>query len=329
MSTILNSEKLIKSIKRRGFLPNDQVTFTDEDFLEMATEEITIGLMEQIIKARGDYLIYSIDVPIVEGQTKYNIPVRAHGSKLREASINDANSPDEVVYDMVQVAVENLSDVENHYSTNARSIFYLENNRVVISEDLASAGGVYNLRMYFYMRPNKLVTASRAATIVSIADSTEVIDSVSVPVKILSFSSLPKHFSSALEYDITTHKSPNSILNFDLTPVSINLTLKTITFRAADFVEDIAVGNYVTQAEESMVPNIPTEYHPIVAQRTLRACMEAMNDDAGFQKATLKLQEMEDQVFKMVRNRVEGSPKKIKNRGGSLRQGINKTFKKW
>ena len=156
MSSILTSSKLVKSIKRRGFLPNDQVTFTDEDFLEMATEEITIGLMEQIIDARGDFLVYHIDIPIQQGITKYPLPSRAHGDKLREASINDINTPDKVVYDLFQVQIEDLVEVRNYYSYNARTIFYLENNNIVLTGDMVKSG-TYNLRMYFYMRPNKLV----------------------------------------------------------------------------------------------------------------------------------------------------------------------------
>jgi hypothetical protein len=328
MSSILTSDKLIRSIKRRGFLPNDQVTFTDEDFLEMATEEITIGLMEQIIIARGEYLVYHIDVPIVDGVNRYDIPTRAHGVKLRDACINDIRDPETVLYDLFQASIEDLADIENYYAYNTRTVFYVENNQIVLSKDIVK-GNTFNLRMYFYMRPNKLVVNNRAGIVQSITDGTEIIGSETVATKTLSFMTIPKHFSTAIEYDITTHKSPNKILSFSLVPVSVNLTLKTVTFKASDLDPSIQVGNYVTQAEETIVPNLPTEYHPVVAQRTVRACMEAMNDDAGFAKASAKLAEMEQQVLKIVTNRVEGAPKKIKNRGGTLRAGLNKTYKRW
>lgn len=327
MSSILNTDKLIKSVKRRAFIPNDQSTFTNEDFLEMATEEITLGVMQQIINARGNYLVYSADIALVPGQVAYPIPNRAHGNKLREASINDGTNPEEVIYDLVQIDVEDLSDLQKYHSFNAQSCFYLENDKIIISEDVIAENR--NLRMYFYMRPNKLVTIDRAGTINTISDATELVDGVSTAVKIVSFATMPRHFSADYDYDIVTHKSPNNILNYSVTPVSINTSLKTITFRTSDLQEDIAAGNYVTIAEESIVPNLPTEYHPIVAQRTARACLEALNDDTGYAKASAKLAEMEKSVLKIVTNRVEGSPKKIKNRNGTLLNGINKTFTKW
>lgn len=327
MSTILTTDRLIKSIKRRAFIPRDQNTFSNEDFLEIATEEISLGLMEQIITARGNYLVYHIDVPLVEGQTAYSIPSRAHGSKLREASINDKQNPEEVICDLVQVDVEDINDLNRFYSSNNKTTFYLKNDKVIVSNDIVKDS--YVLRMYFYMRPNKLVTIDRGGVISSITDSIEVIDSVNVPVKVLSFTTVPKHFTSALTYDITTHESPNKILNFSLSLVAINLTTKTLTIKSSDLKETIAVGDYVTQAEETIVPNIPTEYHPIVAQRTARACLEAMNDDTGYAKASSKLAEMEKAVLKIVSNRVEGSPKKIKQRNSPLLNGINKTTQKW
>lgn len=327
MSSILTSDKLIRSIKRRAFIPNDQVTFTNDDFLEIATEEITLGLMEQIITARGNYLVYHVDIPLVSGQTAYSIPSRAHGSKLREASINSASNPEEVIYDLVQIDVEEVGDLQKFYSFNTQSCFYLKNDKVIISEDIVNDS--YVLRMYFYMRPNKLVTNDRAGIISTVVDSTEVVGLETVPVKVLSFTSLPKHFTSSLSYDMVGHESPNKILNFSISPVSINLTLKTISFRTSDLIEDVSAGDYVTQAEETIVPNLPTEYHPIVAQRTARACLEALNDDTGYAKATAKLGEMEKAVLKIVSNRVEGSPKKIKNRNGTLLNGINKTSQKW
>lgn len=328
MSSILTSNDLIKSIKRRAFIPKDQATFTNEDFLEMATEEITIGLMEQIIEARGNYLVYYIDVPLIVDQTAYSIPSRAHGSKLREAYIASADKPEDIVYDLTQIDVEDLSDINNYYSSqNSQTHFYLRNDKVIISPDVVKDS--YVIRMFFYMRPNKLVTNDRAAIVASIADSTQIIDAVSTSVKIFSFSSMPKHFVSGMSVDITSHVSPNKILDFSISPVAINLTLKTITIKSSDLQETISVGDYFTSAEETIVPNLPTEYHPIVAQRTARACLEAMNDDSGYAKATSKLQEMEKSVLKIVTNRVEGSPKKIRQRNGTLLNGINKSSRGW
>ena len=58
MSSILKTGDLIRSIKRRAFIPNSQETFTDEDLLEMATEEVNIGLVPLIQRMHEEHLVY-------------------------------------------------------------------------------------------------------------------------------------------------------------------------------------------------------------------------------------------------------------------------------
>jgi hypothetical protein len=312
MSSILNATKLISTIKRRAFLPNDQVTYSNDDFLEMATEEINVFLMDQIIEARGDYLVYDITMALDINQTDYTIPSRAHGDKLRAIEIVDENG--DIVYD-------NLSQVSMDVPTELRTAntFFVRNNKVVLSEFLLDSN--HFLKMYFYLRPNKLVQVNRAATITSITPNG---DSTST----LAFTTLPAHFTAQLQYDFTSAKSPNKVVKFDKTPTAINLTLKTITFNDSDILE-VSVGDYVTQAEESIVPNIPTEYHPVVAQRVAVACLEGMGDEQNKQSAERKLAQMEKAVLKIVTNRVEGQPKKIRQINSPLFASIkhrNRTY---
>jgi hypothetical protein len=314
MSSVLNTQKLIDTIRRRAFIPRDQSTFTDDDFLEMATEEINIGLMDQIIEARGDYLVEYIDVEMDEDILEYTVPSRAHGNKLRDVSI--VNSEGDLVERLTQVTLDTPG--EDCSSTS----FYMRNNKVVLTDGSFSDGDY--LRMFFYIRPNKLVTTDRGATISTITDSS----SGGVDTKIVAFTTMPRHFTSALTYDITGFKSPNKILSFDLTPTDINLTTKTITFLASDWDDDIVVGDFVTMAEETIVPNIPTEYHPVVAQRVAVACLESMGDEQNKQSAERKLAQMEKSVLRIVTNRVEGQPKKIRQRSGTLHAAIrNRTFR--
>lgn len=325
MSSILTSRDLIKSIQRRGFIPRDQATFTDEDFLAMATEEVNIGLMDQIIEARGDYLVYHVDFPLSSETSEFSIPSRAHGNKLRDAAIVDSNG--NVVSELTQLSVEDLADQDNYYGSATPSYFYVQNDSLILGQELTSHQG-NSLRMYFYMRPNKLVLNDRAAIVSSIADATEDINGIPTAVKVLSFATLPKHFTSELLYDSTKAISPNKILKWDLSPVTVNLTFKTISF-LPESVVGIALGDYITKSEETIVPNVPTEYHPVIAQRVAVACMEAMGDEQNKQSAERKLAQMEKAVLKMVTNRVEGAPRKIKNRHGALMSGVNKIFRRW
>lgn len=308
MSSILKSQALISTIRRRAFIPRDQSTYTDTDFLEMATEEVNIGLMDQIMEARGDYLVEFEDAPLVNDVYEYSVPSRAHGNKLRSVSIVDENG--DVVSELTQVSLDTPAE------DCSSSSIYMRNNKVVLNgRDFSTS---HFLRMSFYIRPNKLVLDNRGAVITSITDSVD----DSVATKVLTFTTLPGHFTSELKYDVTGAKSPNKILSYDLVPRSINLTTKAITFTAADLNADIAIGDYITMAEETIVPNVPTEYHPVIAQRVAVACLEAMGDEQNKQSAERKLAQMERSVLKIVSNRIEGQPKKIRQKSGTLNAAI-------
>lgn len=387
MSSILTSDKLIATIRRRAFIPRSQETFSNDDFLEMATEEINLGIMEKLINARGDYLVYFEDIPVVENTLSYAIPSRAHGNKLRDAHIVDRDG--QTVYELTQTTLEERLDLNRFATFQRRTNFYMENDCIILHEDVAKPA--HSIRMWFYMRPNKLVQNSRAGIVTQLSKSIE-IDSVSpmngainaisadlkavvtspshglssgkiiltgsnstpsidgvhtiividantfsvdvtttisgtsgtwvkgVEVVVATISTIPSHFTGAIKYDIVRSYSPNKLSHFNLHSNTVNTTLKTISFRHSS-APDLNVGDYITKAEESIVPNIPTELHPIVAQKVAIACLEAMGDEQNKVSAERKLAQMEMSALKIITNRVEGAPKKIKNRFGTLNSG--------
>lgn len=396
MSSILRSSDLIKSIKRRGFIPNSQETFQSEDFLEIATEKINISLMASLMEARGDYLVYHEDYPIEDGVSSYSIPARAHGDKLREAAIVDSEG--NTVRELTQVSMEELTDYHSNGSAYTKyDPFYIQNNSLILVNKSYRSGD--QIRMYFYMRPNKLVLENRAATASQISSSVE-IDTVvpktgtiseialtgvitstahnlttgdkiiitgsdSVPavdgeqtvtvtgtntftigatittagtvgswslaadVLVIPSTVFPKHFTSDILYDVVQSTSPNSIKIYNVPANAINNAQKTISFRVVDVTKDnklqVIKGDYITKAEETIVPNIPTEYHPLLAQMVGTACMEGMADEQQTKRATATLMDMEKDILKIVTNRVEGAPKKIRNRNSTLSAALGGT----
>jgi hypothetical protein len=121
-------------------------------------------------------------------------------------------------------------------------------------------------------------------------------------------------------YDLVQNISPNKITNYDLECNSVDFTLKQVSIPMSAFSEAPVVGQYLTVAEETVVPNIPTELHPILAQRVAVACLEAMGDEQNKQSAERKLAQMELNGMTLIDNRTEGSQQKIKNRHSSLKQ---------
>ena len=390
MSSILKTGDLIRSIKRRAFIPNSQESFTDDDLLKMATEEVNIGLVPLIQRMHEEHLIYFIDIDVEEGRKRYSIPSRAHGNKLRDVALIDENDN---VFEMHRYSLSEISDFTNTTTYINNRGFYLENNDIILSNFDTAIG--YKVRMYFYMRPNHLVVESKGASVelvteaseldqinpksgaitniisgsstvmtsanhglqtgqlvqisganttpsidgfheilyinantFSIAFTTAIIGSATanydtaLKVKKLRLTAMPTAFLQNSLFDFVQNTSPNKILHYDIQFNSINQVSKEISFVSSD-IPNVIKGSHVTLAEESIVPNIPTELHPILAQRVAISCLEAMGDENNKQSAERKLASMERDAGTFLDNRVEGANQKIKSRHSPLVNTLN------
>lgn len=393
MSSILKTSDLIRSIKRRAMIPSSQETFTDEDFLEMATEEVNLGLVPLIQRMHEEHLVYYVEVEIIPSVKRYAIPARAHGNKLRDVALVDENDN---IFEMHRYSLSEISDFTNTTTYINTRGFYLENNDVILANFDTNIG--QKLRFYFYMRPNVLVSEQDGASITGVSSLVEqdnitpksgsisdiqsgvitVFESIAHGLasgnKILlsgtpetngtyAISVIdPNHFSiqssSTIDgnagswilmtdviqfnlsqtpakfdeyiaeslnnalFDFVQNISPNKIIAYDIRHNKIDSSLNIISFKKED-VEHIPQGSYITIAEETIVPNIPTELHPILAQRVAVACLEAMGDEQNKQSAERKLANMEKDAGTFLDNRVDGASQKIKSRHSPLVNTLN------
>lgn len=305
MSNVLTSSLLINSIKRRAMIPSDQSTFTDADFLDMLNEEIQYFGVPHLLRTHEEYLLTFVDIPIEQNKREYTIPYRSIGNKLRDvAYIDSANN----FFELSRISVEDLSDYNEDFLDDYTEAFYVQDNKIILVDEVPFGNGA--IRMYFYLRPNTLVANNRAGVISSIDRTTGVI----------TVSNFFSDFSNLPQIDFVAHRSPNKIYSFDITPIATNSTTKTLTFTTTDIPQDLIVGDYINIAGESIVPQLPTELHPILAQRTAVAALEAINDTEGVQVAQRRLEMMEQSVNTLIDNRVEGAPQKIVNRHSPLRE---------
>lgn len=308
MSKSLTSSKLIASVKRRAQIPTNQNTFKNEDFLALANEEMQLGLVPSILQLHQDYLLWYEDVSITDGKSNYRIPYRATGNKLKNVFYVDTNGN---LYELTRIGDDDLADYNGPYSASFIRAFRIQNNEVIIQPNVDGYVGGY-LRFFYFIRPNDLVMDEEGGVITGINRTTGVIN----------VASLPKKFSVGQKFDFIQSESPHVHIEIDLTSTGINTTQKSITFNPSDIPTDLVVGDYVCLAQETIVPQVPTDLHVVLAHRTATRCLEALGDTQGLQNANAKLQELELKTGNVIDNRVEGAPLKVKNRHGTLRSGL-------
>jgi len=314
MGNVLTSSALIESIIRRAMIPTDQNTFTNQDFLNMLNEEIQYFGVPHLMRTHEEYLVTFQDFAIQPDVFRFPIPARAVGNKLRDAAFifNDSAFPDRPIrfYELSRVSLEDQSDFNDDYTADYTEGFFLEGNDLVLLDQPTVSDS--SIRMYFYLKPNTLVTNDKAGVITAIDTTTGV----------TTLSEFPNAFSNLPKMDFVQAVSPNKIRSFDITPLSIDSITKTVTFNTTDLPDNLVVGDYLNVATESIVPQLPTELHAVLAQRVAIAALEAMGDTEGSQVAQRKLEMMEKSSTDLIDNRVEGAPEKIRARHNPLRQAV-------
>lgn len=305
---ILTSDKLIASIRRRAMIPNDTATFEDIDLLEIANEEIDVEILPSLLSLNEEFLVTHIDIPIVNGVYRYEIPYRAVANKVRDVMLISGTE----IYEVTRTDLEHLSDYSGSSFNSGDNVVYIENNEIVF----ASVGRARNyefLRIYYYRSPSRLVETNKVGQITFI-------DKENGTIRVDNF---PENYSNLPTMDFVSANVSNKIYNFDVAPLSANKNVKEIYFNSDDIPSTLQVGDYLCESQETVVPQIPSEMHPLLAQSVAVHVLESLGDQEGLAAASNRLAKMSKNVMAMTENRIEGAPKKIIGRYSPLRNAIN------
>jgi len=313
MGKPLTTDQLVASLKRRAMLPSDGINttgksggFGKQDYIDILNEEVDSGLVTHLLSTHEDYLVRSVEYSLTT-ERDYPIPERAIGNKLRGAFLVDGNSN---LYEMTRIDLADLPDFENNLGYSGRYVpFEILDNKIVFTG--TPSIGASKLRMYYYLRPSTLVEDKYAATIQTITVGATTTD--------FKVNKVPSNMLITSLLDVTGHKTPNRLHFMDITPVAVNPNTGIITLNNSDVTSILVIGDYITLAQESIVPQVPTELHPLLAQRAAVAALESLGDTEGLTNARAKLGNMETKVLDLIDNRSETNTQKVSNKNSPLR----------
>lgn len=394
----MTSDDLVSAVKRKMSIPITQVTFSDQDLLDFATEELFATQVPSIMQFHEEFFVTDAEVPLVANVSRYNIPNRAIGMKLRDLFYQDTSDN---LHEMVNVGPSN-SDIyktNNTGYTNPRN-FHVQANEIILLPDIKE-GVSGSLLMKYYLRPNSLVLNERAAVsnsfvkiitisnadlvagdIISIggqnliagttfaigATSTATAANLSTAANTLTgitatssgadvnifyqtlsktftttnstgfvidseigikCDTIPEHFEDGMFVDFLQTLGGHSTLKLDVELGVDSVSSDTIFFPVADIPSQFIIGDYICEQYECIIPQIPSDLHTILAERTCMRILESLGDTQGAQTQLAKIGDFEARQAVMIDNRTEGAPRKIVNRNSLLRYGKSRNRSKY
>lgn len=276
---------LLDSIKRRSFAPAGQTTLTDEELLAMADEETQTTILPDILSVREEYFVAYTDYAITANQAAYDIPARSIGLQVRDVHVIDGTA---VFPDFPRLEPERIASAQ----AGAPEAFFIKNNSVCLYPTPSTTSKT--LRLYFPLRPSKLIAPSEAAVVSAINGT------------VVSVSSIPAAWVTGDTFDLIKQDGGQECLAFDLE--SSLVSGSDITFPSVP--DGLRVGDYVALADQSPLIQLPPDYRLVLAQAVAAAVLESMSQP-GADRARKALDKMRERVLKLIGPRTPGEARVV------------------
>lgn len=300
MSVQYNNAKLVESIKRRMLAPSSQRLYSDESYLEMATEVLQGEVVPLIMSTREEYFVEYVDIPCPESK-RISFPENTTGMKLRSVCyIQNGNNPTSLV-NLPRLDLDVVAGL-GYSNWNTIVGFIVEGNELVLWTPSGVPAGTI-IRIYLYRRTLALVEPNNYARIRSVNTGTNTVQ----------LDNIPSAWASGTELNTVNSSVPFEIKNETLEIVSTSFPSLIL-----NNVDDVSVGDYISDRGFSAIPQIPIEAHPYLAQMTAALALEGLGDPKA-KGAYEKAERMKTSLLVLISRRVDGSVKKVMNPNGGLR----------
>lgn len=277
----MDSSELISALKVHGSFPTSDDLFSDADFLSLFNHQMKVEIIPMMIKLNEEFFVQYKDFTITQGAS-YRMPSRAIGAMIRDLKVVDGSGN--------QTAIARLFEEDRPANMSG---YYIVRNSIELSSDFTAN----TLRMKYFARPSKLVLTTDCAQVVSVDYNTS-----SVVV-----SSVPTDYANGMLADFVQNNNPYDLLGMDYTITGISGT--TINF--ASLPMGIEAGDWLCTANESPVPMVPDELHPVLVQSALCKTLSSKKDKS-YRDELDTLMRVKEDAINMLDPRVQDNSNKIR-----------------
>jgi hypothetical protein len=299
---------LISSIKRRISLPDAQNLYSPDDLIAFMGDELSSTIVPLVHSVQQEYWVQQINIPLIQNQTNYTIPIRGAANGLRLVTLVD-NNGNEIDYPMLRP--ENTASSYNWlspYSTSTLYGFYMEGDHIVMFPNSVVTNPVNTIRFRIERQPSQLCATSEAAQITAIAG------------QLVTVNGIPSDWTTSLLYDIMNGQPQFQPKIDDAAISNLNFGTSVITF-TTPLPSNLAVGDWISIQNTAPIPQIPYQMFPYLAQCVATKCLEGLSDTQVLQAAQQKLGLMKEDLLKLLQPRDMGNVQTVVNRGGLFDNG--------
>lgn len=236
---------LIAAVRLASRVSNGSLYHEASTILALASDEQKTRIVPALLEARGGYLLYNKDVPLVADKAAYRLPVRA----IREAKVRLVDSTGKAVKPFERIAAQLVEDVQ---PTRGRARYWHpSNNSVVVVPTPSGTGDV--LHVGYYRWPSALVEASECATVTVVGASTLTVSGTP-----------PAWLVVGAKLDVVKGTPAFESLADDVAVTGVAGSVVTLSVPA-----DTEVDDRLCLAGTTCLPQLPLAYHDVLVEATV------------------------------------------------------------
>jgi hypothetical protein len=259
--------------------------------------ELSAGVIPLLKRCQQEYFVYNVDVTIVQGQSSYTMPTRAIGNAVRDVVLVDSNGNEVALNNLMREYIK----VQFPF-TYVPAIWafgmYTTANEINLYNTMIQSYTAYKLRFITERRPGGLTLSTNCGQVTAITGN------------VVTLSYVDPAWTTATTFDVINPLPPFQSIADDVSITLIsgfNVTFTTIPM-------GLAKGQWVCPAMLSCIPQIPYEWFPLLTEMTVATLAEGLDQSQLLASAKAKIEKFEANALALVRPRVTGSPRVIKNR---------------
>lgn len=288
-------DECLSRAKRKAQWP-DSGKLTDDQCLEVMTEELWTFVSPLVRGVSEAYWIKRYTTPLTAGLSTYRIPSRCTAGTVFDVGIQDAAGNQ---WRLNKIQTADTWGVVRPNATGIPSAYAIEGDQVYLYPTPSSG---YTLLIRYERRPSSLVVAQSCASVTA-NNGTSLDGSVGL---------------GSGTYDIQ-QSAPNFDALYD--DVAFTVSGNTYTPDVPQSFTGVVAGDYICPAGYTCVVPVPDVFFSILADRTAAEMLDEAGDAAGSANIRAQLERKLSGVMDSLAPRAEASAPAIFNRWSPLRGG--------
>lgn len=310
----MDADQLVALVKRRAYLPTAAPQFTDGELRAFCDEALVDGLLADLLDVRESHLAQTWTVPLVALQATYKLPPRATGGTVLWVRYLDS-AGSQITYPLPHADETDLPYYPQTPSSPYGSPWFFDGDHLTMVTPPASATGSLIIR--YCVRPSSLVPPA-STTAITVATSATQFTTAADPTTI--------GITTGTKIDVV---GVDGVHDFRIIGGTASVSGHVITVTGGTGLADQAVGDLVSLAGQTSVPNIPDEGHQLLGVLAAARVCRAMKDYESASALEGEAEEMKPRTMDLMSPRSVKQTKRVINRNSPVRSRRGRAWWWW